>query len=69
MAVAREHEAREQLVGRVLRRLSAEHLPADDPHRADELTYCDELVAHAARNLTRAVDQLPVDEQPVGWSL
>lgn len=60
-------QAREQLVVQVLRRISAEYSPADDPHRCDEQIYGWELIALAARDLVRAVDALPVEERPVGW--
>lgn len=62
-------EARDQLTRAVLRRLSAELLPASDPHLADEQELSDELIAHAARNLTRAVDGLPPEQQPIGWGI
>lgn len=61
--------AHDELVRAVLRRLSAEHLPASEPHVSDELELSDEQVAHAARNLTRAVDGLPVAQQPIGWGI
>lgn len=32
-----------------------------------EREYADEMLALAARALSRAVDAMPADEQPVGW--
>lgn len=64
---AAAHHAREELVRSVLRYLSAEHGDPGDPHHAAELEYSEEQVALAARDLTRATDDLPADEQPIGW--
>jgi Arc/MetJ-type ribon-helix-helix transcriptional regulator len=61
------YNAREELLRAALRRLSAEHGCEEDSHHAAELEYSDELLALAARDLTRATDALPADEQPIGW--
>jgi hypothetical protein len=43
---------------------------ADAGAAADALAeYATGLVARSARNLTRAVDALPADQQPVGWQV
>lgn len=56
----------EQVIKAVLRVLSAER---EDPHAhsGDEQDYAGELLALAARGLTRAVEALPADKRPVGW--
>lgn len=59
--------AHENVMRAALRVLSAERGREDDPHFAAELDYAEELLALAARELTRATDALPEDEQPVGW--
>lgn len=37
-------------------------------HNDDSADYLDDGLAHAARSLARAVDTLPAEHQPVGWS-
>jgi hypothetical protein len=50
-----------------LRLLAAELEEQEHAHSADEAQYAQELLALAARELTRAVDALPRSQQPVGW--
>ncbi|MFD3363622.1 hypothetical protein ACFWW5_11020 [Streptomyces albidoflavus] len=40
----------------------------EDPHADAAREYAEEQLALAARNLARAVDTLPADEQPIGWA-
>ncbi len=61
-----EISARENLLRTALRVMTAER---DDPHadHDDEVRYAGEQLALAARELVRAVDAMPEDDQPVGW--
>ena len=48
--------------------LAGEYGEESDPHYAAAAEHADEEVALAARDLVRAVDALPLAEQPVGWA-
>lgn len=62
-------EAHENVIKAVLRVIEATHYArADDPNADAEHEYADEQLALAARALAEAVDSMPADEQPVGWS-
>lgn len=57
------------LIRASLRVIAADHYANDaDPHADAESEYAGELLALAARNLVRAVDALPEDQQPIGWA-
>ncbi len=64
-ALRRRTEARRELVTAVLASVAQEY----EPSPREDLIDLYHLVDLAARNLTRAVDLLPVDQQPVGWAL
>ncbi|MFD8626661.1 hypothetical protein ACFV4E_22720 [Streptomyces hygroscopicus] len=56
------------LVSAVLRLIHATHYADESsPHWDAEREYSAEQVALAARALTRAVDAMPENEQPIGW--
>lgn len=59
--------ARQTLIQAALRAVSADYT---DPHAhsADEAEYAADQLALAARSLTRVVDSLMPDNQPVGWA-
>jgi hypothetical protein len=59
-----------QLVSAVLRLVHSTHY-ADEasPHWDAEREYSTEQVALAARELVRAVDELPADQRPIGWDI
>ncbi|MGW7288974.1 hypothetical protein ACWGH4_26220 [Streptomyces sp. NPDC054847] len=58
----------ETLIKAALRVIHATHYSRpDDPHQDAEQAYSDEQLALAARELVRAVDAKPADEQPIGW--
>lgn len=58
-----------RLINAVLRTIQADHYSReDDPHFDAEREHAAELLALAARELVRAVDGMPADEQPIGWS-
>lgn len=58
--------AQERVIRQALRVLSAER---EDPHahHDDDLAHAGERLALAARDLVRAVDALPGDDQPASW--
>ncbi|GHJ34281.1 hypothetical protein TPA0910_87140 [Streptomyces hygroscopicus subsp. sporocinereus] len=57
-----------QLVSAVLRQIHSTHYADESsPHWDAEREYSAEQVALAARALTRAVDAMPENEQPIGW--
>ncbi|MEU3261003.1 hypothetical protein ABZ694_24975 [Streptomyces albidoflavus] len=61
-----EHQ---KLIATALDTIQATHYyREEDPHADAAREYADEQLALAARNLTRAVDALPADEQPIGWT-
>jgi hypothetical protein len=60
--------ARNELLRAALRVLAAERGNESDPHFGDELDYAQEGLALAARDLVDAVNQMPADQQPVGWA-
>lgn len=60
--------ARRNLAKAAIRLLAAEHEDETSPSWAQEHEYACEQFAIAARDLTRAVDKLPADAQPVGWN-
>lgn len=66
MGMSRTFAARETVIYATLRFLSAER---SDTHADSdaEFEHADEQLALAARELAEATDQLPADEQPVGW--
>lgn len=65
-APAAEHQ---QLISAALDAIQATHYyREEDPHADASREYADEQLALAARNLARAVDALPADEQPIGWA-
>jgi hypothetical protein len=66
--VAAEQNARNELLRAALRVLDAERGDESDPHFGDELDYAQEGLALAARDLADAVNQMPADQQPVGWA-
>lgn len=52
-----------------LRVINATHyFRAEDPHADAEQEYSQEQLALTARALADAVDRMPADEQPIGWS-
>lgn len=60
-----QHDA---LMRAALRSLAADHYEVEsDPHADAESEYAAEQLALAARELVRAVDQLPDEQQPIGW--
>lgn len=60
--------AQDKLIRAVLRSIFADHYPEEsNPHADAESEYAAEQVAIAARDLTRAVDALDPDRQPIGW--
>ncbi len=60
------HE-QEQLLASALRFLVAERGDQSNPHLDADQERAADLLALTARDLTRATDLLPPDEQPVGW--
>lgn len=61
-----EHET---VVKAALRVIEGTHYPrADDPHADAEAQYGQEQLALAARALAEAVERMPADEQPIGWT-
>lgn len=65
----RTHIARARLIHAVLRVIGSQMDGETDPRASSdaECQYADELLALAARDLAVAVDEGPVDRQPVGW--
>lgn len=58
----------DRLIRAALRSLAADNYPNEnDPHADAESEYASEQLALAARELARAVDQLPEEQQPIGW--
>lgn len=60
----------EEAVNRVIgagERVSEARLAEPHAHSDDELDYSYDLLALAARELTRAVEALPKNRKPVGW--
>ncbi|MCX4444766.1 hypothetical protein ACFY9R_29170 [Streptomyces albidoflavus] len=61
--------AHQKLVAAALDAIQATHYyREEDPHADASREYAEEQLALAARNLARAVDTLPADEQPIGWT-
>lgn len=57
------------LINAALRTIQADHYSReDDPHWDAEREYSAEQLALAARELVRAVDAKPENEQPIGWN-
>jgi len=60
--------ARHDAIVAVLEMLTAEHQLSDENFSVLELTGAEREVDDAARKLSEAVDALPTDRKPVGWS-
>lgn len=60
-------KAHHALLGAALRAIHSNDYADEGPHAAAQSEYDDERLALAARDLVRAVDALPADDQPVGW--
>lgn len=59
----------DDLTSQVLHLIQADHYGReDDPHLDAAREHAAEQVALKARDLVRAVDRLPKEKQPVGWS-
>lgn len=59
-------EARERVLSAALRRLSAERGDESKAYYAAEIEYADEMLALAARDLVKAVEE-STDSKPIGW--
>lgn len=59
--------ARRALLGAALRSVYSSDYADEGPHADAQAEHDDDRLALAARDLVRAVDALPADEQPVGW--
>lgn len=68
MSVVQIVGAQQNLLRAALRCLSSEYSRDDTADSAAEAEYSYEQLALAARELARAVDTLPPDQLPVGWS-
>lgn len=59
----------QDLIRAALRSIHADHYEDEhNPHLDAEREYSAEQLALAARELVRAVDALPADQQPIGWT-
>lgn len=62
-------EAHENVITAALRVIQGTHYARpEDPHADAEAQYGQEQLALAARALAEAVDKLPEDRQPIGWT-
>lgn len=62
-------EQHETVIATALRVVQATHYsPAGDRHEDAAYEYAIEQLALASRALAEAVDRMPADEQPIGWT-
>ena len=64
LEVSEKHDV---LARAVLRSISADYFPSEEPFADAEREYAREMVAIAARDLVMAIDALTGPDQPVGW--
>jgi hypothetical protein len=60
--------AQEQVIRAALRTLMAERGLSDDDRAAAKVADTSDALALAARELTTAVDMLPMGQRPKGWA-
>jgi hypothetical protein len=60
--------AQEQVIRAALRTLMAERGLSDDDRAAGNVADTSDALALAARELTTAVDMLPMGQRPKGWA-
>jgi len=68
-ALADVAQAEEQLLRAALRTLLAERGLADETGSVTSVNHASERLAIAARDLVRAVDELPREKRPKGWGM
>jgi hypothetical protein len=64
----RAGRAEDRLLQQALQVVAIEYEDPGNPHHDDALAYAQEQLALAAQELVDAVDKLPEEIQPVGWT-